>query len=135
VPRLYPKKNYPAGIEVANGEGWVADDVPDDQSLVFNTPRGLILLAGCGHAGIINTLEYGRKFIRSAPAHAVLGGFHLYDAKDEQLDWTADKLKEFGTAQILGGTAQVLTVSTACGNVLDSAGSRAPSAPSARSSI
>jgi len=102
VPRLYPEKNYPAGIEVANGEGWVADDVPDDQSLVFNTPRGLILLSGCGHAGIINTLEYGRSFIRSAPAHAVLGGFHLYDAKDEQLDWTADKLKEFGTAQILG---------------------------------
>jgi 7,8-dihydropterin-6-yl-methyl-4-(beta-D-ribofuranosyl)aminobenzene 5'-phosphate synthase len=102
VPRLYPEKNYPDGIEVAKAQGWVADDVPEDQSLVFNTPRGLILLAGCGHAGIINTLEYGRKFIRSAPAYAVLGGFHLYDAKDEQIDWTADKLKELGTAQILG---------------------------------
>jgi 7,8-dihydropterin-6-yl-methyl-4-(beta-D-ribofuranosyl)aminobenzene 5'-phosphate synthase len=102
VPRLYPEKNYPPNIEVANGEGWVEDNVPDDQSLVFNTPRGLVLLSGCGHAGIINTLEYGRKFIRAAPAHAVLGGFHLYDAKDEQLNWTADKLKEFGTAQILG---------------------------------
>lgn len=102
VPRLYPEKNYPEGVEVAKGEGWVADDVAEDQSLVFNTPRGLILLAGCGHAGIINTLEYARKFIRPAPANAVLGGFHLYDAKDEQLDWTADKLKELEIAQILG---------------------------------
>jgi 7,8-dihydropterin-6-yl-methyl-4-(beta-D-ribofuranosyl)aminobenzene 5'-phosphate synthase len=102
VPRLHPEKNYPGGVEVAKGESWVADDVPEDQSLLFNTPRGLVLLSGCGHAGIINTLEYGREFIRSAPAPAVLGGFHLYDAKEEQLDWTADKLKEFGIAQILG---------------------------------
>jgi 7,8-dihydropterin-6-yl-methyl-4-(beta-D-ribofuranosyl)aminobenzene 5'-phosphate synthase len=102
VPRLYPEKNYPEGIEVAKSEGWVEDDVPDDQSLVFNTPRGLVLLSGCGHAGIINTLEYARKSIRPAPVNAVLGGFHLYDAKDAQLDWTADKLKELKVAQLLG---------------------------------
>jgi 7,8-dihydropterin-6-yl-methyl-4-(beta-D-ribofuranosyl)aminobenzene 5'-phosphate synthase len=102
VPRLYPEKNYPEGIEVATGDGWVADEVSEDQSLVFNTPRGLILLAGCGHAGIINTLEYARKFVRPAPATTVLGGFHLYDATDAQVDWTADKLKEFRVAQILG---------------------------------
>ncbi len=102
VPRLYPEKNYPAGVEVARGEGWVPDDVPDDQSLVFNTSRGLILLAGCGHAGIINTLQYAREFIRPAPVNAVLGGFHLFNARDEQLDWTADKLKGFSIAQILG---------------------------------
>jgi 7,8-dihydropterin-6-yl-methyl-4-(beta-D-ribofuranosyl)aminobenzene 5'-phosphate synthase len=102
VPRLYPEKNYAPGIEVAKGEGWVEDDLPEDQSLVFNTPRGLVLLAGCGHAGIINTLQYARNFIRSAPVDAAIGGFHLYNAKDERLDWTADKLKEFQTAQILG---------------------------------
>jgi 7,8-dihydropterin-6-yl-methyl-4-(beta-D-ribofuranosyl)aminobenzene 5'-phosphate synthase len=102
VPRVYPEKNYPAGIEVAAGNGWVEDDLPEDQSLVFNTPRGLVLLAGCGHAGIINTLQYARKFIRPAPVDAAIGGFHLYNAKDEQLDWTASKLKEFEIAQILG---------------------------------
>jgi 7,8-dihydropterin-6-yl-methyl-4-(beta-D-ribofuranosyl)aminobenzene 5'-phosphate synthase len=102
VPRVYPEKNYPAGIEVAKGDQWVEDDLPEDQSLVFNTPDGLVLLAGCGHAGIINTLQYARKFIRPAPVNAAIGGFHLYNAKDEQLDWTADKLKEFQIAQILG---------------------------------
>lgn len=102
VPRIYPEKNYAAGIEVDKGNGWVEDDLPEDQSLVFNTSRGLVLLAGCGHAGIINTLQYAREFIRPAPVDAAIGGFHLYNAKDEQLDWTADKLKEFQIAQILG---------------------------------
>jgi 7,8-dihydropterin-6-yl-methyl-4-(beta-D-ribofuranosyl)aminobenzene 5'-phosphate synthase len=102
VPRTYPEKNYPASIEVVKDGKWVEDDLPEDQSLVFNTSQGLVLLAGCGHAGIINTLEYARKFIRPAPVNAAIGGFHLYNAKDEQLDWTADKLKEFQIAQILG---------------------------------
>jgi 7,8-dihydropterin-6-yl-methyl-4-(beta-D-ribofuranosyl)aminobenzene 5'-phosphate synthase len=102
VPRTYPEKNYPAGIEVEKDGKWTEDDLPEDQSLVFNTSQGLVLLAGCGHAGVINTLEYARKFIRPAPVDAAIGGFHLYNAKDEQLNWTADKLKEFQIAQILG---------------------------------
>jgi 7,8-dihydropterin-6-yl-methyl-4-(beta-D-ribofuranosyl)aminobenzene 5'-phosphate synthase len=102
VPRVFPEKHYPAGVEVATDKGWVEDNVPEDLSLVFNTSRGLVLLTGCGHAGIINTLHYARKFIRPAPVEAAIGGFHLYNATDEQLDWTAYKLKEFQTAQILG---------------------------------
>jgi 7,8-dihydropterin-6-yl-methyl-4-(beta-D-ribofuranosyl)aminobenzene 5'-phosphate synthase len=102
VPRTYPEKNYPAGIEVEKDGKWAEDDLPEDQSLVFNTSQGLVLLAGCGHAGIINTLEYARKFMRPVPVNAAIGGFHLFNAKDEQLNWTADKLKEFQIAQILG---------------------------------
>lgn len=102
VPRIYPEKNYASGIEVKEDGKWVEDNVPDDQSLVFNTDRGLVLLAGCGHAGVINTLTYARKEIRSAPVDAAIGGFHLYNASDATLDWTADKLKEFQTAQLMG---------------------------------
>src|SRR5580692_9402270 len=102
VPRVFPEKNYGAGVEVKEDGKWVEDNVPDDQSLVFNTGRGLVLLAGCGHSGIINTLTYARKEIRPAPVDAAIGGFHLFNASDETLDWTADKLKEFQTAQIMG---------------------------------
>src|SRR6202000_2655324 len=55
-PRTYPEKNYPAGIEVKEDGAWVEDNVPDDQSLVFNTDRGLVLLAGCGHSGRLHNL-------------------------------------------------------------------------------
>jgi 7,8-dihydropterin-6-yl-methyl-4-(beta-D-ribofuranosyl)aminobenzene 5'-phosphate synthase len=102
VPRIYPEKNYPAGIEVKEDGKWVEDNVPDDQSLIFNTDRGLVLLAGCGHSGLINTLTYARKQIRPAPVDAAIGGFHLYAASDETLDWTAGKLEEFQTAQLMG---------------------------------
>src|SRR5580698_7112143 len=102
VPRVYPEKNYPAGTAVNTGNGWVEDTVPDDQSLVFNTSRGLVLLSGCGHSGIINTLQYARSFLRPAPVEAAIGGFHLFAASDQQLAWTASKLKEYQTARILG---------------------------------
>lgn len=102
VPRIYPEKNYPAGIEVKEDGKWVEDNVPDDQSLIFNTDRGLVLLAGCGHSGLINTLTYARKQIRPAPVDAAIGGFHLYAASDETLDWTAGKLEEFQTARLMG---------------------------------
>lgn len=102
VPRVFPEKNYAASIEVNEYGKWVEDDVPDDQSLIFNTDQGLVLLAGCGHSGIINTLTYARKEIRTAPVDAAIGGFHLFNASDETLDWTADKLKEFQMAQFMG---------------------------------
>ena len=79
-----------------------ADTVPDDQSLVFNTSHGLVLLSGCGHSGIINTLQYARGFLRPAPVDAAIGGFHLFAANDQQLAWTASKLKEYQTARFLG---------------------------------
>jgi 7,8-dihydropterin-6-yl-methyl-4-(beta-D-ribofuranosyl)aminobenzene 5'-phosphate synthase len=102
VPRVYPEKNYPAGTEVNTGDAWVEDNVPDDQSLVFNTPHGLVLLSGCGHSGIVNTLQYARGFLRPASIDAAIGGFHLFAATDQQLAWTAGKLKEYHTARILG---------------------------------
>jgi len=102
VPRAYPEKNYPTGVEINTGSNWVEDNVPDDQSLVFNTAHGLVLLSGCGHSGIVNTLQYARGFLRPAPIDAAVGGFHLFAANDQQLAWTASKLKEYQTQRILG---------------------------------
>ena len=102
VPRTYPEKNWTPGYKVEKGNSWVEDNLPEDQALIFNTASGLVMLSGCAHAGIINTLHYAREFLRPAPVQAAIGGFHLFAASDEQLDWTADKLREFQIAQILG---------------------------------
>jgi 7,8-dihydropterin-6-yl-methyl-4-(beta-D-ribofuranosyl)aminobenzene 5'-phosphate synthase len=80
----------------------VEDNIPEDTSLVLDTDRGLIVLSGCCHAGIINTLEYSRKKVRTAPIYAAIGGFHLMRASDETLEWTAQKLREFGLANFIG---------------------------------
>jgi 7,8-dihydropterin-6-yl-methyl-4-(beta-D-ribofuranosyl)aminobenzene 5'-phosphate synthase len=104
VPRPYPEKNYPAGIHLRDPSGKLLEDnVPEDQSLVLDTAEGLVVLTGCGHAGLINILTYARQTARPAtPVYAALGGFHLFAAKADTLAWTADKLKGFGVAQILG---------------------------------
>jgi 7,8-dihydropterin-6-yl-methyl-4-(beta-D-ribofuranosyl)aminobenzene 5'-phosphate synthase len=68
----------------------VEDNVPDDMSMVIETPKGLVILMGCGHAGIINTLEFVQQQFAGKPIHAIIGGAHLIDTKDDQLDWTAN---------------------------------------------
>lgn len=102
VPRKYPERNWSPGTEMQTDGGWKEDNLPEDMSLVFNTAQGLVVLSGCGHSGIVNTMEYSRASVRNAPLHAVIGGFHLYQLDDEKLRWTATKLREFGLKNFLG---------------------------------
>jgi 7,8-dihydropterin-6-yl-methyl-4-(beta-D-ribofuranosyl)aminobenzene 5'-phosphate synthase len=102
VPRVHPERNWSGAGRVQSPDGLVADTIPEDMSLVFDTPAGLVLLSGCGHAGIINTLEHARKTVRNAPVHAAIGGFHLFAAADDRLAWTGARLKAFGLQHFLG---------------------------------
>jgi 7,8-dihydropterin-6-yl-methyl-4-(beta-D-ribofuranosyl)aminobenzene 5'-phosphate synthase len=103
VPRIHPERNWSLKRTIRHPDGrLVEDDVPEDMSLVFDTDRGLVLISGCGHAGIINTLEYARGRVREARVHAALGGFHLFEADAATLDWTAAKLREMELANLLG---------------------------------
>lgn len=57
---------------------WRADPFRDDQGLVIKLKgKGLVVISGCAHAGIINTVEYAKKLAGTDKVHAVLGGFHL----------------------------------------------------------
>ena len=60
------------------------------------------MVTGCGHAGIINILIFARQEFPNEPVEAVIGGLHHFPATDEQLDWTADKMKEFKVANLIG---------------------------------
>ena len=102
VPRAHAERNWSGSGRVKAPEGLVEDTIPEDMSLVAVTDKGLVVISGCGHAGIVNTLEYARKKVQAAPIHAALGGFHLFALNDEKLDWTAGKLKEFGLKNFLG---------------------------------
>ena len=103
VPRTYPERNWSLQRMIKTADGrLVEDNVPEDMSLVFDTDKGLVVLAGCGHAGIINTLEFARRQVRETPVYAALGGFHLFQADAATLDWTASKLRSFGISQMLG---------------------------------
>jgi 7,8-dihydropterin-6-yl-methyl-4-(beta-D-ribofuranosyl)aminobenzene 5'-phosphate synthase len=78
------------------------DTIPEDQALVINTPQGLVVVSGCGHAGIVNTMEYARSILDEQTVHAVLGGFHLLSLPDEKVEWTGAKMHEFGVEHVQG---------------------------------
>ena len=64
VPRPFPEKNYPEGIHYRDPNGnLVVDNIPEDQSLVLDTDKGLVVLTGCGHAGLVNILTYARQTV------------------------------------------------------------------------
>jgi 7,8-dihydropterin-6-yl-methyl-4-(beta-D-ribofuranosyl)aminobenzene 5'-phosphate synthase len=102
VPRKFPERNWSEAGKVQTPEGLAEDNIPEDQSLVLNAPRGLVVVTGCGHAGIVNILTDAGAEFHNRPVYGILGGLHLFPATDEQLDWTADKLKEFSVANLLG---------------------------------
>lgn len=102
VPRVHSERNWSGTGRIRTDQGAVEDNLPEDQALVFDTDRGLVVLFGCGHAGVVNTLTYARRVVRDAPVHAVLGGLHLFEKDDATLDWTADRLRDVGVANLLG---------------------------------
>jgi len=102
VPRVYPERNWSALGRVRGEAGDVEDTVPEDATLVVRTKEGPVFLFGCGHAGVINTLEYARKTIDPGGVRAIVGGLHLFAADAAHLEWTAAQLKALGVQQLLG---------------------------------
>ena len=107
VPRVNPERNWgsPRGGSAGRLQtpaGIVEDTVPEDTSVVIDTADGLVLISGCGHAGIVNTMEYARTSVRAAPIVAAIGGFHLFAATDDTLSWTAGRMKALGVQDLLG---------------------------------
>ncbi len=73
-------------------EQWVTDPFTDEVSLVLRTPRGLVLLVGCSHPGILNIMDTVRSRFKE-PLYAVLGGTHLVEADNQRLTRVLDYLE------------------------------------------
>jgi len=102
IPRVHPEHNWGPPGKVQTPQGITDDFVPEDLSLFIDTEAGLVVITGCSHAGIINTLEFARARFRDAPIRAVIGGFHLLELDDVQLDWTADHFRRLGVMNVVG---------------------------------
>lgn len=94
IPRRHPEETIDEGF-VRDPEGRDADLVPDDQALFLETARGTVILLGCAHAGVINTLDHVHNLTDAAPVRAVIGGMHLRSATDQRLRWTIRELRRF----------------------------------------
>jgi 7,8-dihydropterin-6-yl-methyl-4-(beta-D-ribofuranosyl)aminobenzene 5'-phosphate synthase len=77
-------------------EGRCPDPLEDDQALWIAAPAGLVVCAGCAHAGIVNTLRFALRVSGAASVRAVVGGFHLLEAGKERIARTVKALEGLG---------------------------------------
>ncbi len=94
IPRNNPYETTPDYARYRRDEELIHDDIPDDQAVVVVLrDRGLVILTGCAHSGIINTMHHARMITGVDRIRAVMGGFHLGEASQERMDWTIEELK------------------------------------------
>lgn len=80
-------------LVILHGEGWQPDPYRDDMSMVMETSQGLVVICGCCHAGLLNTLAHVRRNFEQ-PVIAILGGTHLASADAAYLQHIAAVLRD-----------------------------------------
>ncbi len=89
-----------ATLHVQQGEEYIPDSVADDLSVIVKTEKGLILLLGCAHRGMINNIKHAQKITGVDRIYAVIGGTHLVSAGAEQLNETIKALKQLNIEKL-----------------------------------
>ncbi|HUU40568.1 MAG TPA: MBL fold metallo-hydrolase, partial [Desulfatiglandales bacterium] len=100
IPTVTDFENIDPKFYVKERDELRADTFPDDLALIAKTSRGLVVVLGCAHRGIINTIRHARKVAGEDRVYAVIGGTHLYSKTDEQIGKTIEALKEIGVQKI-----------------------------------
>lgn len=103
VPRREREETVEGFWTVRDGQ-YCPDTIPDDQALAAVLPdRGLAVITGCAHSGIINTIRQAQRITGVDELYAVIGGFHLMGADQKRIDATAESLRDLDPALVLPG--------------------------------
>jgi 7,8-dihydropterin-6-yl-methyl-4-(beta-D-ribofuranosyl)aminobenzene 5'-phosphate synthase len=108
APQIYLTGEVPRATAFETGDqglycdctGQEIDTTPDDQTMILETGRGLVVVMGCCHAGVVNTLEHVAYSLGRRDIFAVIGGTHLGFCGQEQLELTIDALKSWGVQKV-----------------------------------
>ena len=94
IERVTTYEKTPPSLLIKRGEKPEPDDFRGEQALFFNVKgKGLVVLSGCAHVGIVNTVMHSQKIAGTDKIHAVMGGFHLINAKQEIIQNTVADIK------------------------------------------
>lgn len=96
IPRLSSESaGIPTNLAYRQGSEFIPDYLEDDQAIVINVKgKGLIVLSGCAHSGIVNTTNYAREISGVDKVWGVLGGFHLGRANADDIQYAIDEIKK-----------------------------------------
>lgn len=94
IPRTHPLEDT-GGPFFLDPEGETPDPITDDLALWIETPKGLLIVCGCCHSGLINTVDHIRQVSGEQRIWGIFGGLHLKSASAERLAATTDALREW----------------------------------------
>lgn len=77
------------------------DPILDDQAVFFRVPEGLVILLGCGHAGLVNTMQYVSEQTGELQIFAIVGGTHLLGASSTRMQKTVEALRKYDVQKIM----------------------------------
>jgi len=100
IPMITDYETIDTSAYVKTDTGFSPDPLRDDLSLFIKSDRGLIVIAGCAHRGIINTLLHAQKLTGCEDIYAVIGGIHLVSATNERLQRTIEEFKRLNIQKI-----------------------------------
>ena len=94
IPRTNPEENVETKFFLDEKLS-IVDSIVDDQALFINTPKGIVVILGCCHSGLANTLDHISKLAETYSIYAVIGGTHLHNANRSRLDFTIEIIKKY----------------------------------------
>ncbi len=77
------------------------DLLPDDRSMGIKTPKGLVIILGCSHVGVINTIKHIQELTKTEAVHAVIGGMHLGNADMSRIYRTIQAFDQLGLEKVI----------------------------------
>jgi len=104
IPRRTGFEGGMPGARIIKEGSDVVDPLLDEQALVVNLgEKGIVVVSGCSHPGIVNTIHHAREITGNERLSAVVGGFHLAQVSDEVLAQTAAAIKESKARLVVTG--------------------------------
>jgi 7,8-dihydropterin-6-yl-methyl-4-(beta-D-ribofuranosyl)aminobenzene 5'-phosphate synthase len=104
IPRHTDFEGPMPGAKIIKDGEDMDDPLVDEQALVINLgEKGLVVVSGCSHPGIVNTIQYAREITGNSRIYAVIGGLHLAQVSEEVLSQTINGIRDSGAQLALTG--------------------------------
>jgi 7,8-dihydropterin-6-yl-methyl-4-(beta-D-ribofuranosyl)aminobenzene 5'-phosphate synthase len=100
IPMVSGYEEVENNLFVQEGNTLRQDSLADDLALVIDADFGLVVILGCAHRGVVNTLRHAQNLTGKELVYAAIGGTHLFRASDERIEQTIADLKKMGIQRL-----------------------------------
>jgi len=101
IARTNRFEHIPPVFQVKDGGRFRKDRFEDEQAIIVQSRKGLVVLVGCAHTGVINTIHHAMKLTGDDRVHAVIGGTHLGPASARRLSRTIEELRRLDVQRVV----------------------------------